>query len=105
MQPTVNIADVNRTAMLGSHRQLNYLIDACKGNDLKAQLQIYKILYKTMFNLSLGIVKDLVLAEYIMQESFLIAFEKIDSCCGIDSFVSRLKKIVETKSRNILKNR
>lgn len=105
METTVNPAELNGTASPGSLSQLNYLIDACKGNDLKAQLQIYKILYKTMFSLSLGIVNDLMLAEYVMQESFLIAFEKIDSCCGISSFVSQLKKIVVTQSRNILNNK
>jgi DNA-directed RNA polymerase specialized sigma24 family protein len=102
MERTVNSSEVNPTEFAELMPCLNHLIDACKENDLKAQLYLYKLYYKEMFNLSLRIVKDIILAEDIMQESFLVAFEKIGSCSGISSFDSRLKKIVESQSLNTL---
>lgn len=77
---------------------LNHIINACKENDLRAQLYLYKLYYKEMFKLSLSIVKDLVLAEDIMRESFLAALDKIGSCSEIISFDSHLKNIVEIHS-------
>jgi len=100
MERRVSFSEVNQTGMVESIPSLNYLLDACKRNDLKAQLYLYKLYYKKMFSLSLDIVKDLVLAENIMQESFLVALEKIGSCSEIISFDSRLKETVETLSRN-----
>ncbi len=70
------------------------LFEACKKGDPKAQLQIYKLYYKTMFNVSLNIVEDPVMAENIMQEAFLIAFEKINTFSGRMSFPEWLKKQV-----------
>src|SRR5674476_1095026 len=59
------------------------LLDGCKTGDQKAQFQIYKLYYKAMYNTSLRIVNDTMEAEDIMQESFLAAFEKIDTYSGI----------------------
>jgi DNA-directed RNA polymerase specialized sigma24 family protein len=74
------------------------LIEGCKRMDQKAQFQIYKLYYKAMFNTSLRIVKDPVKAEDIMQESFLVAFEKIGTCSGNVSFGAWLKGIVQNRS-------
>jgi RNA polymerase sigma-70 factor (ECF subfamily) len=74
------------------------LIDGCKRCDQKAQFQIYKLYYKAMYNTSLRIVNDTMEAEDIMQESFLSAFEKIDTYSGKGSFGSWLKKIVTNRS-------
>jgi len=45
-----------------------------------------------MYNTSLRIVSDSMEAEDIMQESFLSAFEKIDTYSGTVSFGAWLKK-------------
>ncbi len=76
------------------------LIDACKKNDSKAQLKIYKLYYKAMYNTSLRITNNAATAEDVMQEAFLDAFRKIDTYTGIASFGSWLKKIVINKSIN-----
>ncbi len=74
------------------------LIDACKNQNKKAQLQIYKLYYKAMYNSSLRIVNNKEDAEDIMQEAFLAAFNNIESYKGEVSFGAWLKKIVVNKS-------
>ncbi len=81
------------------------LLDGCKAGDQKAQFQIYKLYYKAMYNTSLRIVNDSMEAEDIMQESFLSAFEKIDTYSGTVSFGAWLKKIVINRSLDILSKR
>lgn len=81
------------------------LIDGCKSGDQKAQFQIYKLYYKAMYNTSLRIVNDTMEAEDIMQESFLSAFEKIETYSGMVSFGAWLKKIVVNRSLDALGKR
>jgi RNA polymerase sigma factor (sigma-70 family) len=81
------------------------LIDGCRRFDQRSQFQIYKLYYKAMYNTCLRIVKDPMEAEDIMQESFLSAFEKIDTFSGTVSFGAWLKKIVENRSLDFLKKR
>jgi len=61
--------------------------------------------YKAMYNTSLRIVNDTMEAEDIMQESFLSAFEKIDSYSGTVSFGAWLKRIVINRSLDTLSRR
>ena len=81
------------------------LLDGCKLGDQKAQFQIYKLYYKAMYNTSLRIINDTMEAEDIMQESFLSAFEKIDTYSGTVSFGAWLKKIVINRSLDTLGKR
>ncbi len=81
------------------------LLEGCKNGDQKAQFQIYKLYYKAMYNSSLRIVNDTMEAEDIMQESFLSAFEKIDTYSGTVSFGAWLKKIVVNRSLDALNKR
>ncbi len=74
------------------------LIEACKRNDRKAQVEVYDLYYKAMYNTSLRIVNDTLLAEDIMQESFLEAFNKLETFEWRSSFGSWLKRIVINKS-------
>ncbi|TFG41533.1 MAG: sigma-70 family RNA polymerase sigma factor [Bacteroidia bacterium] len=78
------------------------LLDGCKTGDQKAQFQVYKLYYKAMYNTSLRIVNDAMEAEDVMQESFLSAFEKIDTYSGTVSFGAWLKKIVINRSLDAL---
>jgi len=78
------------------------LLDGCKTGDQKAQFQIYKLYYKAMYNTSLRIVNNSMEAEDIMQESFLSAFEKIDTYSGTVSFGAWLKRIVINRSLDAL---
>jgi len=79
------------------------LIDACRTGDRNAQLKIYKLYYKAMYNTSLRIVNDTAEAEDIMQESFLDAFQRLHSYMGEGSFGSWLKRIVINRSLDFLR--
>ncbi len=81
----------------------NKLIKKCKKGDSKAQFEIYELYYKAMYNTSLRIVKNTDAAEDIMQESFLSAFNKIDTYKENVSFGAWLKKIVINKSLDHIK--
>ncbi len=88
------------TAVKNIHEEL---IKACRENDPKAQLQIYKLYYKAMYNTALRIVNHTAEAEDVMQEAFLDAFRRIDSYRGEASFGSWLKKIVINRSIDSVK--
>ncbi len=81
------------------------LIDKCRDKDRSAQFEIYGLYYNAMYNTSLRMVKDPDEAEDIMQESFLSAFEKIETYSGTVSFGAWLKKIVINRSLDSLKKR
>ena len=81
------------------------LIDRCKLGDQKAQMQIYKLYYRAMYNTSLNILGDTAEAEDIMQESFLKAFSLLPGMKLESSFGGWLKKIVVNKSLDALRKR
>jgi RNA polymerase sigma-70 factor (ECF subfamily) len=81
------------------------LIERCKENDNRAQLKIYKLYYKAMYNASLRIVGVPEDAEDIMQESFLTAFTKLGTYMEEVSFGAWLKRIVVNRSIDYLKKR
>lgn len=61
-------------------------------------MQLYSMFSQRMFNTSLRIVGDRYLAEDVMQEAFLTAFDKIKDCKTPEYFGSWLKRIVVNKS-------
>jgi DNA-directed RNA polymerase specialized sigma24 family protein len=71
------------------------LIQGCRRGDQKAQLQVYKLFYKPVFRNCLQIVSDTVEAEALMHESFLIAFENINSYSGDISFSSWINRFIK----------
>ncbi|MFA5727706.1 MAG: sigma-70 family RNA polymerase sigma factor, partial [Saccharofermentanaceae bacterium] len=79
------------------------LIEACRKGDRSAQFKIYKLYYKAMYNTCLRIVNDTAEAEDIMQESFLDAFERLESYTGEGTFGSWLKRIVINRSLDFLR--
>ncbi len=81
------------------------LIDRCRSGDRKAQEEIYWLYYKSMYCVSLRITGNSADAEDIMQESFLSAFQKLDSYRGKVSFGVWLRKIVINRSLDYLKKR
>lgn len=93
---------VNEPAYPNIHQEY---IDRCRTGDRKAQFEIYRLYYKSMYNTSLRIVRDPQEAEDIMQESFLSAFRKIKMYSGEVSFGAWLKKIVINNSLDALKKR
>lgn len=79
------------------------LIEGCKKNNRKAQMRVYELYYKAMFNTSYRIVNNSTEAEDIMQDSFIDAFRKIETFKGTGSFGMWLKRIVINKSLDYLR--
>lgn len=77
---------------------LSKIVEQCRGNNSKAQMQLYRMFSQSMFNTSLRIVGNKNLAEDVMQEAFLAAFEKIKDCKTPEHFGSWLKRIVVNRS-------
>ncbi len=86
-----------------SDLHINQLIERCKKNDASAQMHVYKLYYKAMYNSAYRILKDEFEAEDIMQEAFLTAFTKLNSFKGKVTFGAWLKRIVINKSLTQLK--
>lgn len=81
------------------------LIDSCRQNDRTAQIKVYELYYKAMYNTSYRILNNSAEAEDIMQEAFLDAFRKLDTFKGEAPFGSWLKKIVVNKSLDAIKKK
>lgn len=79
------------------------IIDQCKNNHAKAQMQLYNLYCKAMFLVAFRYVKDRFIAEDIMQEAFIKAFKNIDSYKNEVAFGAWLKRIVINQSIDQLK--
>ncbi|AZJ36518.1 RNA polymerase sigma factor [Tenacibaculum singaporense] len=89
-----------------STKQLHQsVIDACKNNDAKAQMQLYDLYCDAMYTVALRYVKDSFTAEDVMQEAFIKAFKNIDSYKDEVAFGAWLKRIVINQSIDYLKKR
>ncbi|NNC69674.1 MAG: sigma-70 family RNA polymerase sigma factor [Flavobacteriaceae bacterium] len=81
------------------------LIAECKKNNKKAQLQLYDKYCKAMFNTAYNFVRDEAVAEDMLQEAFIKAFQNIASFSGEVSFGAWLKRIVINRCLDWLKKR
>ncbi len=81
------------------------VVEQCKANDRKAQLQLYNQYCSGMFYVAMRFVKNTNDAEDIIQESFIKAFQKIHQFKGDVSFGAWLKRIVINKSIDFLKSK
>ncbi len=70
------------------------LVERCRKNDQKAQMELYDSYCQAMFTTAFNFVKDDALAQDLMHEAFLKAFKKIDLFTGEASFGAWLKRIV-----------
>lgn len=77
------------------------LIQGCRRGDQKAQLQVYKLCYKKVFSKCMQMVNDPAIAEDLMQESFLIAFENMKAYRGDISFSSWVNMFIKDACRYI----
>lgn len=79
------------------------LIEMAKISDRGAQFELYKLYSKPMLNVSNRIVNNIEEAENVLQESFISAFNNINSYRGDSTFGSWLKRIVVNNSINVLR--
>ena len=81
------------------------LINLCKQNNAKAQMKLYDKYCDAMFTIAMRYVKDRFIAEDIVQESFIKAFEKIDDFIVENSFGGWLKRIVINRALDWIKQK
>lgn len=81
------------------------IINQCKNNNAKAQIQLYNLYCKGMFKVSYRYVKDRCIAEDVMQDAFIKAFKNIDKCKNEVAFGAWLKRIVINQSIDHLKKK
>lgn len=82
-----------------------HLIEQCRKNDKKAQMELYDAYSKAMFNTAFNFVKDDQQAMDLMQEGFIKAFRKLDTYNGDASFGSWLKRIVVNQCLDWMKKK
>jgi RNA polymerase sigma-70 factor (ECF subfamily) len=81
------------------------LIAQCRRQNTKAQMQLYDMYCRTMYITAYNFVKREDVAEDLMQEAFLKAFQHIESFNGKVTFGAWLKKIVINHCLDWLKKR
>ena len=93
------------TSLVNTNSDLaDELVKLCKKGDQKAQLQVYKLYYRPVFSTCMQIVNDPATAEDLMHESFIMAFENINSYLGDISFFSWIKKFILTGTKSPIAN-
>lgn len=81
------------------------IIEKCKRNNRKAQLQLYKKYCNGMLVVAKRFIDDTMAAEDVVQESFIKAFSKLDQYKAEVTFGAWLKRIVINKSIDFLKSK
>ncbi|WP_298552389.1 RNA polymerase sigma factor [uncultured Algibacter sp.] len=79
------------------------IIEQCKQNNRKAQLQLYNQYCDGMYIVAKRFLKDAADAEDVVQEAFIKAFTKLHQYKAEVTFGAWLKRIVVNKSIDFLK--
>ena len=81
------------------------IIDQCKNNNAKAQMELYNLYCNAMLNVAFRYVKDRFVAEDVMQDAFIKAFKNIENYKNEVAFGAWLKRIVINQSIDYLKKK
>ena len=81
------------------------IIEQCKQNNRKAQLQLYNQYCDGMYIVAKRFLKDAADAEDVVQEAFIKAFTKLHQYKAEVTFGAWLKRIVVNKSIDFLKSK
>ncbi|OEK08093.1 RNA polymerase subunit sigma-70 [Flavivirga aquatica] len=81
------------------------IIEKCKQNNRKAQLQLYNLYCDGMYIVAKRFLKDATDAEDVVQEAFIKAFTKLHQYKAEVTFGAWLKRIVVNKSIDFLKSK
>lgn len=91
---------------MSKSKQIHHaIIERCKKNNQKAQMELYNLYSKGMFLVAKRYLHDDFEAEDAMQEAFIKAFRKIDTYSGEVTFGAWLKRIVINQSIDQLKKK
>ncbi len=83
----------------------NNIVEDCKQNNTKAQMQLYDMYCQAMFTIALRYVKDSFVAEDMMQDAFLKVFKNINSFKGEVTIGAWIKRIVINQCIDYLKKK
>lgn len=81
------------------------IIERCQKGERKAFQELYNLYAKAMFNISLRILNNTPEAEEVLQDSFLKAFNKIETYDPKYAFGVWLKRMVINASLDVLRKR
>lgn len=81
------------------------LIEQCRVNDRKAQMELYKKYCDGMFCVAMRFLKNSDDAEDVLQESFIKAFQRLEQFSGQVTFGAWLKRIVVNGCIDFLKSK
>jgi DNA-directed RNA polymerase specialized sigma24 family protein len=74
------------------------LVEGCRKGDQKSQLQIYKRYYRLVYTICLKVSDNPAIAESLMYESFIDAFENIGTYSGDTDFGAWILKFIKYHS-------
>ena len=81
------------------------IVEACKRGDRKAQVELYKLYSKAMYNICLRMLGSVENAEDALQNSFVDVFSKLDSFRFESAIGAWIKRIVINNCINHMKKR
>lgn len=91
---------------MGGHGELHKeIIDRCKIGDIKAQYSLYKLYSKNIYSITMRFMNSKMDADEIVQDTFITAFNKIDSYEGTGAFGQWLKRIAINNCISVLRKR
>ena len=83
----------------------NQLIQKCKTNNYKAQLEVYNAYKNMMFGSAVRILKSREEAEDVVQDCFIKGFQKIHQLKEDANLGAWLKRIVVNKSLDVVRDK
>lgn len=86
-------------------RSYNTLIEDCKKQSHKAQMEVYRLFYRGVYNACFRILRRQDEAEDAMQDSFIKVFEKIELYNNSMSFEAWIKRIAINTSIDALRKK
>lgn len=81
------------------------MVEECKSGSQRAQIEIYRLYHKQVFNTCLRLVCNKVDAEDMMQNAFIDALTNISRYKGPDTFAGWIKRIAVNNCIDYLKKR
>lgn len=81
------------------------IVENCKLNNAKAQMQLYDNYCDAMFSIAKRYMKDSFIAEDVMQDAFIKVFKNINSFKGEVTIGAWIKKIVINQCLDYLKKK
>jgi RNA polymerase sigma factor (sigma-70 family) len=84
---------------------LQHIIEGCQKGDRQCQKEVFEIFYRKMLGVCFRYAVDADEAKDMVQEAFILAYQKINDYAGKGSFEGWLRRIVVNKSIDIIRRK